>query len=133
MRGAGCIINDLWDRDIDDRQAIAFLSIQVTVGANSLPLVVTYPLMKRITYWPQAGALLGWSAMTGSLDLSIVGPLSRWSVAGYMNAQGLSFYVINVLGTASHVAWQLKTSNTWAGAILWSGIVDDAIWSSIAV
>jgi len=42
----------------------------------SLALVFTYPLMKRITYWPQAvlgltfnwGALMGWAAVTGSLD-----------------------------------------------------------------
>ncbi|KAH0615808.1 hypothetical protein JD844_026343 [Phrynosoma platyrhinos] len=42
----------------------------ILLGAASLSLVVTYPLMKRITYWPQLflglafnwGALLGWSA-----------------------------------------------------------------------
>ncbi|RCI00680.1 hypothetical protein CU097_010713 [Rhizopus azygosporus] len=111
MRGAGCIINDLWDRDIDDRQAIAFLSIQVTVGLAVLTQFDISNLSSDETY----------------------NILATSTVAGYMNAQGLSFYVINVLGTASHVAWQLKTSNTWAGAILWSGIVDDAIWSSIAV
>ena len=26
----------------------------IILGASSLALVVTYPLMKRITYWPQA-------------------------------------------------------------------------------
>ncbi|KAL5724647.1 4-hydroxybenzoate polyprenyltransferase [Ranunculus cassubicifolius] len=53
------------------------------LGASSLPLVVTYPFMKRFTYWPQAhlgltyswGALLGWSAVKGSLDPIIVLPL----------------------------------------------------------
>ncbi|CAO3576211.1 unnamed protein product [Absidia cylindrospora] len=232
MRGAGCTINDLWDRDIDDkvertkirpiasgavtpRQAITFLAGQLTVGlavltqlnnysillgASSLSLVVTYPLMKRITYWPQVvlglafnwGALLGWSAMTGGLDLSVAGPLyaggvawtlvydtiyahqdkkddikigvkstalrfgdrtpqwlggfattfiSMTALAGYMNDQGAPFYLISVLGTAAHLAWQLRTvdynspadcwskfkSNTWAGGILWSGIVVDAL------
>jgi len=47
----------------------------VMVGAVSLVLVFTYPLMKRITYWPQFvlglafnwGALLGWAAVTGTL------------------------------------------------------------------
>ena len=46
------------------------------LGASSLVLVATYPLMKRVTYWPQAflgltfnwGALLGWAAARGSLD-----------------------------------------------------------------
>src|SRR3546814_10320979 len=41
-----------------------------------MPLVLAYPLMKRVTWWPQAflgltfnwGALVGWAAMTGGLD-----------------------------------------------------------------
>jgi 4-hydroxybenzoate polyprenyltransferase len=72
------------------RQAVIFLVAQLLVGlaillsfnrftiwlgAASLLLVFTYPLMKRVTYWPQAflgltfnwGALMGWSAVTGSL------------------------------------------------------------------
>ncbi len=47
----------------------------VALGAASLLLVFTYPLMKRITYWPQFvlglafnwGALLGWAAVAGGL------------------------------------------------------------------
>lgn len=46
------------------------------VGAASLLLVVAYPFMKRITWWPQAwlgltfnwGALLGFSSQTGTID-----------------------------------------------------------------
>ena len=46
-------------------------------------LVIVYPLMKRITYWPQFilgmtfnwGALLGWSAVQGSCDWSVCLPL----------------------------------------------------------
>lgn len=30
-----------------------FLCFSIALGAASLSLVVTYPLMKRITYWPQ--------------------------------------------------------------------------------
>jgi 4-hydroxybenzoate polyprenyltransferase len=109
MRGAGCVINDLVDRDLDARvertrqrplasgrlgvpQALAFLALQLLVGLLVLlsfdgftivlalavmPLVLVYPLMKRITWWPQAclgltfnwGALVGWSAVTGGLAL----------------------------------------------------------------
>ncbi|XP_034952314.1 4-hydroxybenzoate polyprenyltransferase, mitochondrial [Chelonus insularis] len=55
----------------------------VFLGASSLGLVILYPLMKRITYWPQLvlgmtfnwGALLGWSAIHGSCDWSICLPL----------------------------------------------------------
>ncbi|RDX78463.1 4-hydroxybenzoate polyprenyltransferase, mitochondrial, partial [Mucuna pruriens] len=115
LRGAGCTINDLLDRDIDTMvertksrpvasglltpfQGLCFLGFQLflglgillqlnnysrVLGASSLLLVFSYPLMKRFTFWPQAflgltfnwGALLGWAAVKGSLDPSIVLPL----------------------------------------------------------
>ncbi|MCA1908761.1 MAG: 4-hydroxybenzoate octaprenyltransferase [Magnetospirillum sp.] len=47
-------------------------------GVASLALVFPYPLMKRVTWWPQAwlgltfnwGALLGWVAVTGDIALA---------------------------------------------------------------
>ncbi len=108
MRGAGCVVNDIFDRDIDAQvartrsrpipsgavsvaAALRFLAVllllgllillmfnwtTIWLGAASLILVILYPLMKRITWWPQAflgltfnwGALLGWTAVTGALD-----------------------------------------------------------------
>jgi 4-hydroxybenzoate polyprenyltransferase len=108
MRGAGCTVNDILDRDFDGKVertrhrpipsgqvtvtgAIAFLLLQlllglavllqfpwtaIGLGCLSLVLVFTYPLMKRITWWPQFflglafnwGALLGYAAVTGELD-----------------------------------------------------------------
>jgi 4-hydroxybenzoate polyprenyltransferase len=49
----------------------------IGLGAASLLLVAAYPFMKRITWWPQAwlgltfnwGALLGFAAQTGRIDL----------------------------------------------------------------
>jgi 4-hydroxybenzoate polyprenyltransferase len=107
MRGAGCTLNDIADRDYDGlvartrhrplpsgavslRQAVAFLFGQLAIGAAILfslnrltillgvavlGLVATYPFMKRITWWPQVflglnfnwGALIGWTAVTGTL------------------------------------------------------------------
>ncbi|XP_018023029.1 4-hydroxybenzoate polyprenyltransferase, mitochondrial [Hyalella azteca] len=115
MRGAGCTINDLWDRDIDKKvertrdrplasgtvnllDAIVFLGGQLSVGlllllqlnwqavllgASSLGLVCMYPLVKRVSYWPQLvlgltfnwGALLGWCAVHGSISALPVVPL----------------------------------------------------------
>src|SRR5690606_6851713 len=54
---------------------VQFNSATILLGIASLGLVALYPFMKRITYWPQLflglafswGALLGWSAVTGSL------------------------------------------------------------------
>ena len=108
MRGAGCTINDILDRDLDAQvartrvrplpagevtvlQAIIFTIVlaliglvvliqfnpqTITIGVLSLALVVTYPLMKRITFWPQLflgltfnwGALVSWVAMTSTLS-----------------------------------------------------------------
>ncbi|DBA04766.1 TPA: hypothetical protein N0F65_004403, partial [Lagenidium giganteum] len=121
MRGAGCTINDMWDKDFDKQvertnkrplasgaltyeQAWKFLAGQLTaglgillqlnyysiaLGATSLSLVAAYPLMKRVTYWPQAflgltfnyGALLGWAAVHGSCDWSVVLPLYGGGIA----------------------------------------------------
>jgi len=115
MRGAGCTINDMWDRDIDGKvertkdrplvngeltinQAWMFLAGQLTVGlgillqlnwysvllgASSLGLVCVYPLMKRVTHWPQLtlgftynwGCLLGYSAVQGHVDTATCLPL----------------------------------------------------------
>jgi len=55
----------------------------VLLGAASMGLVITYPLMKRFTYYPQFvlglafnwGALIGWSAVRGGCDWSVVLPL----------------------------------------------------------
>lgn len=109
MRAAGCVMNDIADRDFDARvartanrpiasgvisvrQALAFMAALSLVGllvvmqfnpftvllaAASLILVALYPFAKRVTDWPQAvlgltfnwGALVGWSAVTGGLDL----------------------------------------------------------------
>jgi len=54
---------------------VQFNRFAMIVGAASLVLIVIYPFMKRITYWPQFflglafnwGALLGWAAVRGDL------------------------------------------------------------------
>jgi len=55
---------------------IQFNRFTVATGIASLLVVVVYPFMKRITYWPQIflglafswGALMGWPAAFGRLD-----------------------------------------------------------------
>jgi 4-hydroxybenzoate polyprenyltransferase len=52
-------------------------TLAIWLGAGSLALIAGYPFMKRITWWPQAwlgltfnwGALLGYAAATGTLEL----------------------------------------------------------------
>jgi 4-hydroxybenzoate polyprenyltransferase len=55
---------------------LSFNAFAIGIGASSLFLVVVYPFMKRITWWPQAwlgltfnwGVVFGYAAATGSLD-----------------------------------------------------------------
>ena len=59
---------------------LQFNRFTVYVGLASLAIVVVYPFMKRITYWPQIvlglafswGALMGWPATFARLDLPAV-------------------------------------------------------------
>ena len=52
-----------------------FFTIVLALG--SMPLAFTYPLMKRLTYWPQLflgitfnyGLILGWTAIKGEIEL----------------------------------------------------------------
>jgi 4-hydroxybenzoate polyprenyltransferase len=111
MRGAGCTINDIADREFDARvertrtrplpsgavtvpQALLFLAGQLSLalvillqlaplaiwlGLAALPLILAYPYMKRITWWPQVflgltfnwSAFVGWAAATGGLDAPV--------------------------------------------------------------
>jgi 4-hydroxybenzoate polyprenyltransferase len=56
---------------------LTFNRFSILLGVASLALVFTYPLMKRVTWWPQFflgltfnwGVLMGWSGTTGALDL----------------------------------------------------------------
>jgi 4-hydroxybenzoate polyprenyltransferase len=56
---------------------LQFNTFAIATGITSLAIVAVYPFMKRITYWPQIvlglafswGALMGWAAAFGSLDV----------------------------------------------------------------
>ncbi|KAJ5556895.1 hypothetical protein N7494_000810 [Penicillium frequentans] len=105
MRGAGCAINDLWDRNLDPHvertkfrpiargalspsKAVLFTGSQLLAGLGvllqfptqclwyaipSLPIVVAYPLAKRITNYPQLvlGFAFSWGAIMGFPALGV--------------------------------------------------------------
>jgi 4-hydroxybenzoate polyprenyltransferase len=56
---------------------VQFNAFSIVLGLASAAPIAVYPFMKRVTYWPQLflgvafnwGALLGWTAVTGSLAL----------------------------------------------------------------
>ena len=112
MRGAGCIYNDIVDRNLDAQvertktrpiargdltipHAIIFIIIltmiggiilyqfpskAILIGVFSVTLLLSYPWMKRITYWPQAflgitfnwGIWVAWGTQDQSLSLGIL-------------------------------------------------------------
>ncbi len=125
MRGAGCTINDIYDRKIDPlvertknrplasgeitpTQAILFLCSLLLIGLGilllfnrativlgilSLFLVFTYPLMKRITWWPQLflGLTFNWGILMGST-----------AVTGGVRFPHLFAYIAGVLWTLGY-------------------------------
>ncbi|MGE0109733.1 MAG: 4-hydroxybenzoate octaprenyltransferase [Bdellovibrionales bacterium] len=56
---------------------LQFNALTIGIGLASMALVVSYPLAKRVTWWPQFvlgmtfnwGALLGWSAVRETIEL----------------------------------------------------------------
>ena len=109
MRSAGCIINDVVDKNFDQKVdrtknrpiasgkvtvklaliysivlcGLAFLVLinfnkfTIYMALLSMPLAFTYPLMKRITYWPQLflgitfnyGLVLAWISISNNISL----------------------------------------------------------------
>ncbi|XP_053673974.1 4-hydroxybenzoate polyprenyltransferase, mitochondrial [Anopheles nili] len=180
MRGAGCTINDLWDRDIDAKvartrnrplvageitpfDALVFLSGQLGVGllvllqlnwysillgASSLGLVIIYPLMKRVTYWPQLilgatfnwGALLGWSATQGSVEWSACLPLYVagvcWTIVYdtiYAHQDKKDDLMIGIKSTALRFGdntklWLTGFTAAMLGNLVAAGLVCDQSW-----
>ena len=55
-----------------------FNQLTIILALGSMPLAFTYPLMKRITYWPQLflgitfnyGLILGWTAVKAQIDFA---------------------------------------------------------------
>ena len=109
MRSAGCIVNDIADRNFDKKVertkgrpiasekvsvklasayamilcGIAFLvlinfnRLTILMALISMPLAFAYPLMKRITYWPQLflgitfnyGLVLAWISIANEISI----------------------------------------------------------------
>ena len=59
---------------------ISFNLLTIYLGISSMALIIIYPFMKRITYWPQLflgitfnwGVIIGWTAISNSVALEMV-------------------------------------------------------------
>lgn len=130
MRGAGCTINDLWDRNLDPHvqrtrlrpvargaikpfNGVVFIGFQLLAGlavllqfplpcffygSLSLPLVVTYPLAKRFTYYPQfvLGLTFSWGAIMGfpALGLDLLANSAALTAAACLYASNVAWAVL---------------------------------------
>jgi 4-hydroxybenzoate polyprenyltransferase len=130
MRGAGCTINDLWDRNLDPHvtrtrlrpiarravtpfNALAFTGAQLLTGLGillqfpyqclfygvpSLLLVATYPLAKRVTYYPQfvLGLTFSWGAIMGfpALGVDLLQNSAALTAAGCLYVSNISWTVL---------------------------------------
>lgn len=130
MRGAGCTVNDLWDRNLDPKvgrtkfrpiarkaitpqRAIIFTGVQLLAGLGvllqfptpclfygipSLLLVTTYPLAKRVTYYPQfvLGLTFSWGAVMGfpALGIDLLTDATALAAAAALYASCVSWTVI---------------------------------------
>ena len=130
MRGAGCTVNDLWDRNFDPQvartrlrpiargavkplPALAYAGAQCLAGLAvllqfptqclwygipSLLLVGTYPLAKRVTYYPQVvlGLAFSWGAMMGfpAMGVDLLSDSAARSAAACLYASCVSWTVL---------------------------------------
>ncbi|KAK1830733.1 mitochondrial 4-hydroxybenzoate polyprenyltransferase [Podospora conica] len=130
MRGAGCAINDLWDRNLDPHvartrlrpiarraitpfQGVVFTGTQLLAGlaillqfppacffyaAPSLLLVATYPLAKRVTYYPQfvLGLTFSWGAIVGfpAVGVDLLANSSAMAAAGLLYSSCVAWTVL---------------------------------------
>ncbi|KAI0843627.1 para-hydroxybenzoate-polyprenyltransferase [Hypoxylon sp. FL0890] len=130
MRGAGCSINDLWDRNLDPHvrrtrhrplargamtpfQALTYTGVQLLAGLGillqfptpclfygipSLLFVASYPLAKRVTYYPQfvLGLTFSWGAIMGfpALGVDLLSNSSALSAAALLYASNVSWTVL---------------------------------------
>lgn len=59
---------------------LSFNLLTIYLGISSILLIMLYPFMKRITYWPQLflgftfnwGVIIGWTAITNSIDIEMI-------------------------------------------------------------
>ncbi|KAL4963186.1 putative para-hydroxybenzoate-polyprenyltransferase Coq2 [Aspergillus stella-maris] len=130
MRGAGCAINDLWDRNLDPHvertkfrpiargaispgKAVIFTGTQLLAGLGillqfpyqclwygipSLLLVGSYPLAKRVTYYPQAvlGLTFSWGAIMGfpALGIDLISDSNALMAAAALYSSCISWTIL---------------------------------------
>ncbi len=115
MRGAGCVVNDMWDRDLDRkvsrtavrplasgvlrmRQALAFLAVLLAAGLvillqlNGLAQALGVASLALVALYPLAKRVTFWPQAMLGLTFGWGAPMGYAAATGRLDAPGLLLY-----------------------------------------
>lgn len=115
MRGAGCVVNDLWDRDLDrkvtrtagrpiasgavtPRQALLFLAALLAIGLailvqlNSLAILLGVVSLLPVALYPLAKRVTDFPQAVLGLTFSWGAPMGYAAATGRLDGPGLALY-----------------------------------------
>jgi 4-hydroxybenzoate polyprenyltransferase len=120
MRAAGCVVNDLWDRDIDrmvtrtagrplasgalrPRHALAFMAILLCIGLaillqlNLLAQVLGAASLVLVALYPLAKRVTWWPQLMMGVTFGFGAPLGYAAAAGRIDAAWAAIYAAAIL------------------------------------
>ena len=120
MRAAGCVVNDLWDRDIDrrvartaarplasgtvrPRQALVFLLALLLLGLaillqlNTLAQALGVASLLPVALYPLAKRVTWWPQLVMGITFGFGAPLGYAAAAGRLDAAGAALYGAAIL------------------------------------
>jgi 4-hydroxybenzoate polyprenyltransferase len=130
MRAAGCVVNDLWDRDIDrrvartaarplasgllrPRQALLFLALLLAGGLaillqlNPLAQVLGAGSLVLVALYPLAKRVTWWPQLVMGFTFGFGAPLGYAAAAGHINGAWVAIY-------AAAIFWDLGFDTIYA-------------------
>ncbi|MDU8941219.1 4-hydroxybenzoate octaprenyltransferase [Wolbachia endosymbiont of Drosophila malagassya] len=123
MRAAGCVVNDMWDRDIDRqvartagrplasgalrmRHAVLFLALLLAIGLaillqlNGLSQILGASSLVLVALYPLAKRFTWWPQLVMGFTFGFGAPLGYAAAAGHLSLAQLALY-------AATIVWQL--------------------------
>ena len=120
MRAAGCVVNDLWDRDIDrmvartagrplasgalrPRHALVFLAVLLLVGLvvllrlNRLSQALGVASLLLVALYPLAKRVTWWPQLMMGFTFGFGAPLGYVAAAGHLDAAWVALYAAAIL------------------------------------
>ena len=120
MRGAGCVINDLWDRDLDKRVArtagrplasgavtpkqalvllalLLVLSFLILIQLNAAAIALGALSLVLVALYPLAKRFTNWPQVALGLTFGWAAPMGYAAATGTLDAPGLLLYAAAIL------------------------------------